>query len=292
MVSRPSDPQVAQPFAASAYVINLDDDVERLLKMQQQFAAAGLSFERQRGVVGAAVPAHLADYFLTPAGKIVSNLKPGEVGCYASHLAIHHRICQDQAGPGLVLEDDTVFDPDLGETLATVLRVLPNGWDIVRLTSLPKHSYVPIASIGQNRELVRYLQVPNGAGGYLISRQGASKVLADKRPRRRAIDEDFRVPWETGLSIYGVVPAPVGMPEKFASSINRLGDRGLRPGFGLHKLTEVHKFIDNFYRAGDAIATLGLPVWLRCMKCEIVNEFVRRTAGKAAMADVRRYRVT
>lgn len=89
-------------MAPEIIVINLDCDTARLAHMRRQLSGVGLRYERFAALRGDALLADLARYF--PAG---ARLSSGEIGCYASHLAIMQRIVRGEiAQPLLVLEDD------------------------------------------------------------------------------------------------------------------------------------------------------------------------------------------
>ncbi len=73
------------------------------------------------------------------------------------------------------------------------------------------------ALIGSTR-LISYHRVPSFTAAYVISREGAAKLLASRRPFGRPIDVDLRYWWESGLQIKGVLPAAVGLDESSQQS--------------------------------------------------------------------------
>lgn len=208
-------------MAPEIIVINLDCDTARLAHMRRQLSGAGLRYERFAALRGDALPADLARYF--PAG---ARLSPGEIGCYASHLAIMQRIVRGEiAQPLLVLEDDVGLPADLEDALSTLVTALPARWDIVRLSYMTKQLVRPLAGIGGGRTLVRYSRVPTTTGAYLISETGARKFLAH-RPRTAPIDHDLRRVWEWDLDTYGVNPPFIDHQALRHSSIDALSPNG------------------------------------------------------------------
>lgn len=99
--------------------------------MTEQMEALSLTFHRIEAIPGTGMPTWLRPYFLNADGSIASDLRLGEVGCYASHLAVMLRVIQD-GQPALVLEDDIEIEPDFPSALAALDKLPPN-WDIIRL---------------------------------------------------------------------------------------------------------------------------------------------------------------
>lgn len=210
------------------FYINRDRDVARLDSIRTYLSAAGLAAERVTAVEGLAVPDQFRDYFFT-GGTLHSKLKPGEVGCYASHLLVMSRIVERDLDYALVLEDDAVVRPDICETIANVLSAVPEGWDLVHICKDSNRAVKTIAVLDGNRRLIRYSRVPETTTGYLISRSGAKKFLKHSK-RYWPVDTDFRRPWSFGLEIYGVMPRLIDAGG-FPSAIHQLGNHSrLRRG--------------------------------------------------------------
>jgi glycosyl transferase, family 25 len=211
------------------YLINLDQSVDRLVHMRDEFARAGLSFERVPGVIGGNLPPDLSPWFCDGQGRIASPLKPGEIGCEAAHLLVHRKIASGEfASVALVMEDDVQIDGRLAAVLTAALDRLPANWDILRLSNAPKRAYAPLVDLGDGFRIVRYSKVPNGAAAYLLNLSGARKL---SRPglRVRVIDEYLRRPWLAGLETYGIAPPPVLVGDRFASIIDSHSPRYCRP---------------------------------------------------------------
>lgn len=208
-------------MACGVVVINLDRDTERMAHMRRELDSAGLLYERFSALRGEALPTDIARYF--PVGV---DLSPGEIGCYASHLAIMKQIVRgERSAPLLVLEDDVGLPPDLGAVLDRLIAALPTRWDIVRLSYPTKLVMRPIAALGAGRHLVRYSRVPTTTGAYLLSGTGARKFLAE-RPRRAPVDHDLRHVWDWDLDTYGVSPPLIAHEVLGVSSIDTLSPKG------------------------------------------------------------------
>jgi glycosyl transferase family 25 len=186
-------------------LINLDRDTDRLAAARQRLLAEGLECERVSAVLGTNVPGALADQFrMSFAG-----MRPGEIGCYASHLVAAERFLDSGQECAVVLEDDIDCRPGAADVIASAIDHAPVGWDFIGLCADSRRAMRRIANLSHGRALVRFSRYPWGTAGYLVSRTGALKMLAP-RPRMIPIDLQIRQPWTLGLDAYGVYPPVIG----------------------------------------------------------------------------------
>jgi glycosyl transferase family 25 len=193
-------------FLPHAYVINLDRDINRLHSITRNLEAAGLSFIRIPAVVGKEI-ANLEQYinhslYYKRNRRLFP--KPGEVGCYLSHLKAMSTFLESPDPWCIILEDDAELLPDCKK----VLRLLSENtrWDIVKLFNF--HSGMPIKkhALGDDYHLVIYLTRTTSCAAYAINRQAAQKILDQALPMSEQIDHAIDRPWETGLRIFGIRP--------------------------------------------------------------------------------------
>jgi glycosyl transferase, family 25 len=253
-----------------AFVINLDRDTERLAHMNEQETRAGLRFERVPGVLGADVPAHMRPKFLRTDGSIASDLTPGEVGCYASHLRVYEIILARGIPFALVLEDDVVLGGDTIDTVMAAMSGLPRGWDLVKLCNEPKKAVYSVTRLGGSRHVVRFVRQPLLAGAYLISANGARKMLMAGL-RFQPIDVDLASPWVFGMDVYGVCPPPIPQLQTLASSIKSLG------GHSTHRRK---RRVMRFYteRLLYRLRTIGLGGLIACYAADVKQSIDARLA--------------
>jgi glycosyl transferase family 25 len=216
----------ARPSASvHTVVINLERDRARLAAVAAELARHGMAFERFAAVEGLAVPTALRGYFFDVEGHPTPTLTKGEIGCYASHLSLWQRVaCGQYPDATLICEDDIRLPDNFLAVLNDALNAAPAGWDVIRLSAPSKRTIWPIRQICDGHRLVHYSKIPTLLGAYLISRRGAEKLV---RPglRTRPVDLDMARPWEIGLNLYGVDPAPVHQPTKNPSSIDAVEQR-------------------------------------------------------------------
>lgn len=209
-------------------VINLDRDSDRLAHMRREFSKAGLTFERFAALNGGDLPPDLKSYFPDASLGADAVLSSGEIGCYASHLAICRAMAERALpAPLCVLEDDIELAADFADMLAALMRRLPRHWDFVRLSNESKNVVMPIAALSSRYQLVRYSKVPGSTGASLISRSGAEKFV-NAAARALPIDQDLKRVWAWKLDMFGVIPAPVRRDIFDVSSIDSMTDAGWR----------------------------------------------------------------
>ena len=264
------------------FLINLDRDADRLSHMAGQFAREGLAFTRLPAVYGLAMPDWMKPYFLDSRDQVASRLKPGEIGCYASHLLAARTLLDTDAPFALICEDDLALPEGFAALLRSASAALPAGWDILRLSNPAKAPYTVLARLTPGHDLVRYSRVPNNTGCQLLSRTGAEKLL---RPGLRylAIDEHLRRPWLLGLETYGVIEPPV-RSNIFDSTIDAMGDRGLSRENWLDKIARRQWGRPEEWIAQIRwqIAHLGLGGWMTAIALGAAYSLLKPLNAKAA----------
>jgi glycosyl transferase family 25 len=234
------------------FLINLDRSSDRLAHMQTEFARAGMDFERFPAVDGTDLPQALKSYFCDASDKIISPLRPGEIGCYASHLAIWQKMAAGTS-PVLVCEDDISLPDHFQRLLEATLSAAPAGWDVVRLSSPSWRPVAPLCDLDGTHKLVRYWREPTLTGATLVSPQGARKLLKPGL-RTRPVDVDLRRPWVFGIETFGVWPPPVTQDVHpsiiLATGARHRYRRRLSP--------------DSLWRHLHSLRTLGVRTWIKC----------------------------
>ncbi len=129
------------------FLINLDRSRERLERMAYRLDHVGLEWTRIPAIDGAeALRAGCPDY--DPAGAIRAGgraLRPGEVGCYLSHLEAARQVAASGCTWGLVLEDDANLSADMALRLDALIGDLPDTVDLVNLSRRPRHRISPLS---------------------------------------------------------------------------------------------------------------------------------------------------
>jgi glycosyl transferase, family 25 len=273
--------QAASPARSCvhAVVINLERDAARLAAMSAEFARHDLAFERFAAVEGLAVPDPLRAFFFDRNGQPPPNLTKGEIGCYASHLSVWHRVAAGHyPDVTLICEDDIRLPDNFQAVLDAALASAPEGWDVIRLSAPSRRTTWPIRQICDGHRLVQYSKIPTLLGAYLISRRGAQKLLKPGL-RTRPVDLDMARSWELDLNLYGVDPAPVYQPTRNTSSIDAVEKRRFpRRAMGFLGIRSRLLGRERFQRCWHNTRTVGLA---RAVGAELRNLF-RGGASPAA----------
>ena len=241
------------PQGLNTYLINLDRATERLRRMEEKLAAAGLPFERVPAVDGSALtfphPQFDAWSYRHLHGRRVI---PAEVGCYLSHVACARAFLESDADLALILEDDVSFDSDFLDILdrAAMHRRL---WNILRLSTVNRGRKFPVQPLAGGRSLAVCLTREKGAGAYVVDRRAAAWITTDLIPMRLAYDIAFDLEYLTGLRACFVAPVPASQVSDHPTQIQstRL----------LYKLPRWRYLTVLPYRAGLELTRLACRGW-------------------------------
>lgn len=205
-------------------VINLRDDRDRWRAMRRHLLSAGFNALRHEAVNGSAMGNDERRVLYDPAlnrRQYHRPLEAGEIGCYASHLAVWSELVASKQPHAVVLEDDVEVDAALPEALAAIASHR-GEWDLIKLIGRDHEKVHERWPLVDGRALISYRRVPSLTGAYVVSAEGARKLLAGRRPFGRPVDVDLRYWWECGLVIRGMHPYPAKRaPWSETSTIDR-----------------------------------------------------------------------
>lgn len=133
-------------------------------------------------------------------------LLPSEIGCFQSHWRLWKEVAEGDGGWMLIMEDDHVLDT--GFPFAHVARQADKaGIPLLRLSYCFLQPSEPLGFIGM-RQLLRFRHGPSGLGCYLLSRDGARRLLEAVKRIVRPVDDEVDRYFEHGLPILGLFPFP------------------------------------------------------------------------------------
>lgn len=237
------------------FVISLPEATDRRAAMAAQMERLGLEFAFIDAVDGRGFNMmERSDY---DARKRLAffglHLKGGEWGCLLSHKNIYEIIVAHNLDQAIIFEDDALIDPHFPTILDDLLS-MDLDYDVIRFmgsNKIARKGYRQIIEVDKNLWLGRLPSIHGGAHAYLMSREGAQKMV-DYFARHQVaypIDTLLGRCWETGLNVYAINPIVRQDTRSFVSSIgeareNKRGDlQGMQklvfPAFrAWHKLCE------------------------------------------------------
>lgn len=170
------------------YYINLDRSPERCAWFMQQARTLGLDLVRVAAIDGRQLPTEELDRWraLSEGNKILS---PAEVGCFLSHRKAWEMVCAGDEEWAFIAEDDVHFSQNAAAFLSG------DGWvpaqtDIVKAeTNLRQHEFSPASWPAPRGHELRLLKSTHlNAGGYLLTRDAAARMLAFTEQKCEAVD--------------------------------------------------------------------------------------------------------
>jgi glycosyl transferase family 25 len=200
-------------------LINLPRSTDRRARMEQRLAALGLDYELLPAVDGRAQWEQLLPSVDLPAFKrhAGSDVLPGEIGCYHSHLQAWQRLVASEAQALLVLEDDMVFYDDFMQALRIALRGREH-WDMLKLAKIRAKQPVCQGLLGPYR-LNACIGAFTGFGAYLIQRKTAQRLLPQMLPIRAPIDRELEQVHRHDIRHFSLEPFPAHPQDEGQSTI-------------------------------------------------------------------------
>jgi len=222
-----------------SYYINLARSQDRDQKMRERFARIGLECVRVPAIEGRALPPELPGVDAGAYGWTHgSKLRPGEIGCYLSHLRAIETFYASGAEFAMICEDDAEFAEDLPRILATLTAAdAPRDWDLVKLQSVHRAWTRPLRKLSEERSLATAPTRTAGATAYLINRRAARALLENLLPMLVPYDHAYDRGLALGLRVRVVAPFPVHVPKGAAEAPSTIDAARAKKYKDLRRLT-------------------------------------------------------
>ncbi|WP_215396850.1 glycosyltransferase family 25 protein [Rheinheimera oceanensis] len=208
------------------FIINLDRSVERYQHALEQLAPwPDLPIERVSAADGRQMSeAELNQYYSFSLNQQYYHkiLKPGEKGCYISHIWCWQEIVAQQLDFALILEDDFVVKSNLSALLSEISQ-LTEKWHYIKLAMPNKAQPVMRCQpLGGGFSLVHYKKHPVSTVAQFVSLAGANLLLEKAVPFYRPVDVMLQYHFDLGIKALGISPQPFCPEHSFDSSIYTL----------------------------------------------------------------------
>ncbi len=188
------------------FIINLDRSPDRFERIAGRLSELGLDFERLPAVDGRTLTKDEIKK-INPKRSWL-NLSDSEVACYMSHLKAIRLVLDRELPRAIILEDDVIFDKDF-PVWASSECPLPDDLELLKLEGFGAHTTIKVPISSYANRTIRFSYKPTGgAAAYLITLNGARKILDKLNVIRGQLDYDLFTYWKTGLRLYEVFPFP------------------------------------------------------------------------------------
>lgn len=215
------------------YIVNLKKDKEKKQHMQELCQKFNLEIEFIEAIYGKELSTHELELLYSDFKankKLGRSLSQAEIGCALSHKKIYQKIIDENISEALILEDDIEFDKSLLDIL-NIKENFNDNWDVILLGHHTRNSrdIDTLSSFWQKKDLIgdykllRPCEIGYGTYGYLITQNGAKKLLKELSIIEKPIDHF------TGdsqyINLYVINPAPIKIHEHISSSFHSMQER-------------------------------------------------------------------
>ncbi len=174
--------------AMKTYFINLDRSPDRLAWFRRQGEALGLDLVRVSAVDARDLGAdEIARLRARSSGN--SELSPGEIACLLSHRKVWQMLVEGTDEWAFIAEDDIHFAPDTASFL-TSSDWIPAGAEIIKVETNLRLQELSrkVWGVPFDHELRRLHSEHFCAGGYILSRSGAGRLIRFTEHRCEPVD--------------------------------------------------------------------------------------------------------
>lgn len=201
-------------------VISLPESTKRQTTISAGLRSAGLSFLMVPGIVGRELSASELKLFAPSRfmARFRREIGPAEVGCTLSHKLALETFLASNEETALILEDDAVVPPNLGDAIAFLVDRLPRDWGFLKVGGIGgvRGRLLQETAVGK---IVETPATTVCAHAYVVSRQGALQLLSRILPIRFPYDIYLRDAHAHGARAFEVVPTLVEQTDLAGSCI-------------------------------------------------------------------------
>lgn len=185
------------------YAINLARSRDRWERLKASAELCDIELRRVEAVEGKLLSGdELADFneagFRRLHGKIAM---PAEIGCYFSHIRALQAIIDAPEPFAVIVEDDVSFTPTFSQLVRRLTHI--SGWDVVKFVNHRTAAFRVFHEVDADFAIGRCLHGPLGSSAaYMVTKEGAAKLLAAIRPMRLPYDVALERGWAGSYEIF------------------------------------------------------------------------------------------
>lgn len=258
-------------------VVSLINEYERRRHIDVLFKDYELDFDYFNAINKQQVDTTLVKYnLLVTSGR----LSVGEVACYLSHYCLWQYVI-DKNKPYLIVFEDDIYFSKSAKILLKQLEWLPKKFDVIKLETMYERVVV---NKGMNLTLGhRLCQMQSrhmGMAGYIISQQGAQKLLAMTKEFgiNRPVDHIMfdRLIEQKNSSVYQVFPALCIQDKIYNKDSIRFGSVLENTRKELSAVTRKLSKVEKVYRESTRLFEQLLPKRIYYKGWLVINGYKKR----------------
>lgn len=180
------------------YVINMKFRSDKRKRMTDELNKHGLKAEFIDAIVGYNIDINKMINNDLINNKIHRELRRGEIGCYLSHIKTWETFMKSDNKYALILEDDAVFMDNFKEKFKELLVEIDFPFDVIYLNDNCEHHFGEKCLYGKRKSKNLFMPGTVGYGlyGYLLSKEGAKKLLDVALPIEMPVDDKIMMMYE------------------------------------------------------------------------------------------------
>lgn len=190
------------------YVISLKESQDRRHKVDAQLTAAKVEYEffdaiRVQNGIESYFDSCDEEQYLINCGRVVAT---GEIGCYASHLAMWKK-CVELNQPIVIMEDDFCIEENFPAAILQVEKLISN-YGFVRLQTEFRGKKIKSKDV-EGFTLYYYTKMPHSLMCYALSPKVAQGLIESSKTLTAPVDVVIKKTWQHQIPMFGLAPYPV-----------------------------------------------------------------------------------
>jgi len=216
------------------YIINLKDSVKKRMHIEERLNSfKNINYNFFEAVNGNSLTQEKIDKVYQKKAAIREfkrELSGGEIGCALSHLSIYRMMIEQNIEKAVILEDDAVLCEDFPEILRH-LDQLPEDAECLLFgydAEIAKEVFLYTSFWGSRKyygkyHLKKFVKVAFGTYGYMMTYQGAKKLLEKIKMIDKPIDH--YTGGLDGLTLYGLLPRCISIAKEDLENSSIVNER-------------------------------------------------------------------
>ena len=204
------------------YVINMAQSTQRWGQISAMLDKLGLAYERVEGIDASKLSAQeMAAYYSFEKNRTQypRPLKPGEIGCYISHIKCWQKIEEENLDFGVILEDDIVLS-DKFPAAIDFLKAHFSEWNFVRLQEENKNRILYDEKVFSEFNLREFIRTSGCTWGYAVNLYTAMFLRLKCVPFGITVDSNMHFYHKLNIKTLCLFPPVVFAGKNSESCIN------------------------------------------------------------------------